>query len=194
MMIWRKNNLPKVTQPVTGESYSVSFLPTILHTSSLFWRSEVVTWFLHFMFVFTSTLFLEAKLTLRKVKNMRQRTAWHQRESWRSSKTHGWVAAMGGGPGCWPWMSRKQPVVFPHMTSIVNLEWTLADRRSRAPNVLCSSDLDTAQERHSALSSQLCMVVFPQCSLALPFPMEGGKHTMQKSAIRFPRTSGMFST
>lgn len=116
MMMWKKN-LPEVIQSVAREGYLASFLSTVLHTSAFFgevklspnWLVDTSCHLVDSIFVFISTLFPEAKMTLRKVKNVRQRAAWHQRERWRSSKACDKVAALGGGPRCWPWRSCKQP-------------------------------------------------------------------------------------
>lgn len=55
------------------------------------------------IFVFISTLFPEAKMTLRKVKNVRQRAAWHQREREGAARPVArwllWVEALAADPG-----------------------------------------------------------------------------------------------
>ena len=129
-------------------------------------------------------------MTLRKVKNVRQRAAWHQRERRRRSKACGQVAALGGGPGCWPWRSRKQPrePFFPTWLPLLisGRPWLIAGAE---PQMLCAA-VTLAQGKHSALNATWWA---PQCSLALPFPVERGKHTVQKNAVGFPRALGMFS-
>ena len=74
-----------------------------LYPSNLAQAKNLEVIFYSFIFVFISTLFPEAKMTLRKVKNVRQRAAWHQREREGAARPVArwllWVEALAADPG-----------------------------------------------------------------------------------------------
>lgn len=113
MMMWKKKNLPEVTQSVTREGYLASFLSTVLHTSSLFGEMKLspnwlvdANW-LYFCFHFHPLS--RSQNDSKKDEECEAESSMASKRKGRSSKACGQVAALGGGPGCWPWRSRKQP-------------------------------------------------------------------------------------
>lgn len=191
MMMWKKN-LPEVIQSVAREGYLASFLSTVLHTSALFgevklspnWLVDTSCHLVDSIFCFHFHPLSRSQNDSKKGEKCEAESSMASEERWRSSKACGQVAALGGGPRCWPWRSCKQPrgpFSPPWLPLLISSRHWLPEQSS---NALCSSDLNTAQEKHSVLSSTWWL---PQRSPSIcPSPRKGVNTQCRRMLLSLP--------